>query len=450
MSNNLRVVVFDLDGTLADTASIQTEGLNYRVPYDVLVLNDDNKKSDFLLFNQSIKRDISCLIQTGICVYIITRAPRAYASTLIHLLGLDYCGLIPASTGFNSVELKLNHISTLTDSHKSEMLYIGDQEQDEVDARTYGCFFQKPPWIRGCENQQNHLSSWVNLANKVLHQEQSHGATMDRLNSAYDTHLSNVLLFSDSLDTQWIFQDDDLVIEKEGETSVIPEPFYELELSGIFKPFVNPHFLSRYEYDNHQDYRSKLFELINSSMLSIERISPPESGKCPDLLDIPVYAVKKFDDSLYGQPLWALLKNWHYPKSGPDVHLHFLEMLALCLAAGVSTFEDDSVIVPVPSSELSKLQPGQVSVRLARRVSELTKIPMLHFLHKTTDGLFESDLLEFPYSGNIILIDDQITTGKNANNCVRLLKELGVEPYRICLVSWTSSHFKVFQEQFPS
>ena len=450
MSNNLRVVVFDMDGTLADTAAIPTEKQNYRTPFDVLRLTDASRMGDYLLFKQSIKRDISCLIQTGICVYVITRAPRAYASTLIQLIGIDFCGLIPASSGFSSVESKLEHISNITNSHSSEMLYVGDEDRDQVAARAYGCFFQAPPWIPGHENQQNHLFSWTNLANKVLRQEQGVGSAIDRLHSAYTSHWENVLKFSESLDSQWVFKNQNLLIEKDDEISVIQEPIIELKLNEIFSPFINPHFLSRYEYDVNQNYRRKLFELINTTMLSIERIAPPDSGKCPELMDIPIYSVKKFDDSTYGQPLWALLKNWHYPKSGPDVHLHFLEMISLCIAAGISTFGDNSIIVPVPSSELSNHQPGQVSLRLASRVSELSEIPMIPILYKSSDGLFRSQSAEFPYLRDVILIDDQITTGKNASNCVQVLKEMGVSTSRIRLVSWTSSHFKEFNEQISS
>jgi len=449
MSNNLRVVVFDLDGTLADTAAIPTKTSTYRVPYDVLRLTDASKLGDYLLFNQSIKRDISCLIQTGICVYIITRAPRAYASTLIQLLGLDFCGLIPANSDFISVEEKLAFISAQTGSHPAEMLYIGDEARDEIAARTYGCFFQRPPWVKGFENQQNHLSSWVNLANKVLQQEDGNGRTIERLNSSYTKHLENILNFSGSIDAEWVFEEQDLIIEIDNQKSVIPEPIIELKLDGILKPFINPHFISRYEYDNDLTYRNKLFELINTTMLSIERIAPPQSGKCPDLLDIPIYSVKKFEDSIYGQPLWSLLKNWHYPKSGPAVHLHFLEMISLCIAAGLSTFGDNSVIVPVPSSEPTEDQPGQVSLRLAARISELSKIPMIPILYKSNEGIFCSTSSNFPYQRDVILIDDQITTGKNASNCVKLLKDMGVLSSRIRLVSWTSSHFNEYEENVP-
>ena len=109
------------------------------------------------------------------------------------------------------------------------------------------------------------------------------------------------------------------------------------------------------------------------------------------------------------------------------------------MSAGIYSRGEGAFIVPVPSSPLSPEHPGQVSFRLAHRISELTDIPILNLMHKNDEGVFVSHMAKYPFSKSIYLIDDQLTKGKNAKRCVELLQEMGVRDIK--LFTWTSSKF---------
>ena len=81
----IQVVVFDLDGTLADTAHITKK---VRLPSHVLSLSRPGDSNSNLLMHMDLKRQVHWLINSGIKIYVITRAPKSYASTLIYLLSL--------------------------------------------------------------------------------------------------------------------------------------------------------------------------------------------------------------------------------------------------------------------------------------------------------------------------------------------------------------------------
>ena len=101
------VVVFDLDGTLADTKNLTK---NRRVPSQVLKKSlPENSISNFLMRND-FQYEIATLLYSGIPVYIITRAPASYASTLVFLLGIDFEELIPNSNKYPNPESKIQYI----------------------------------------------------------------------------------------------------------------------------------------------------------------------------------------------------------------------------------------------------------------------------------------------------------------------------------------------------
>ena len=124
MPSQKKVFVFDLDGTLADTTNLKLmDSRGRRAPADVLQFSPSFDTQNIFLFKPSLKRNISNLILCGIHVYVITRAPKAYASTLMNLLGIDFCGLMAANADFWDVPEKLQKITEL-ERFKQKWIYM--------------------------------------------------------------------------------------------------------------------------------------------------------------------------------------------------------------------------------------------------------------------------------------------------------------------------------------
>ena len=87
MSSEIKILILDLDGTLARTEHVHN---GRKSPYDVLRNSPPEFRTSPLLYRQELKWELSVLIEQGIWVIVITRAPAAYASTLLQLLGIDY------------------------------------------------------------------------------------------------------------------------------------------------------------------------------------------------------------------------------------------------------------------------------------------------------------------------------------------------------------------------
>ena len=157
----IQVVVFDLDGTLADTGRL-TEKV--RLPWHVLNLCRPGDSNSNLLMHMDLKRQVHWLINSGIKIYIITRAPKSYASTLVYLLGIDFQFLIPSSKRFSTVESKLRFIVESEAVAPSEVLYIGNEVSDEISSRNVGTFYQNIGEVfRSQNNHRSHLQNLVSL-----------------------------------------------------------------------------------------------------------------------------------------------------------------------------------------------------------------------------------------------------------------------------------------------
>jgi predicted amidophosphoribosyltransferase len=121
-----------------------------------------------------------------------------------------------------------------------------------------------------------------------------------------------------------------------------------------------------------------------------------------------------------------------------------MELVALGIAAGINSqrLENEfAFLVPVPSTRISQEHPGQVSFRLSHRISQLTEIPLLNLMIKNEQGEFIPTMERYPFSRSIYLIDDQITSGKNARKCVEVLHKMGVTDIKI--FAWSASKFEL-------
>ena len=89
-----RLVFFDLDGTLADTAGLPA---GRRTPWQVLAPGASGASSRWA-FSAEVSATPAALMARGYVVVVVPRAPLRYASTLLHLLGVQVDDII-ASTG---------------------------------------------------------------------------------------------------------------------------------------------------------------------------------------------------------------------------------------------------------------------------------------------------------------------------------------------------------------
>jgi hypothetical protein len=139
----IRVVVFDLDGTLARTDTI----IERRTPYEILRRAQTPEATVALSYGADVSALPGRLVARGYPVAVISRAPMPYASTLLGVLGIDYCALWAG--GRRTPAVKLREVALLYDVRDKELLYVGDQPDDEAAACTVGCQFRQPPWREG-------------------------------------------------------------------------------------------------------------------------------------------------------------------------------------------------------------------------------------------------------------------------------------------------------------
>ncbi len=134
----IRAVVFDLDGTLANTAEL-TNGR--RVPYDVLSLSPPEGNAEHLKFGDSREQLPGKLATLGYRTAIVTASPSAYASTLLDLLLVDFERLLAGSVVYSSKAQKLKALAEYWEMQTSELIYIGDKLEDEEAAVEAGAEF---------------------------------------------------------------------------------------------------------------------------------------------------------------------------------------------------------------------------------------------------------------------------------------------------------------------
>ena len=134
----IRAVVFDLDGTLANTAELKN---GRREPYDVLKLSPPGASTVELRFGDGREWLPGYLASNGYRVGIVTNSPPAYASTLLDLLLVDFERLLAGSKIYESKAKKLVALSDDWGIATDAILYVGDLPEDQVAAKMSGCGF---------------------------------------------------------------------------------------------------------------------------------------------------------------------------------------------------------------------------------------------------------------------------------------------------------------------
>jgi len=146
-----RLYVFDLDGTLADTADLPR---GRRMPHMLLdedPMDEAHDPDRWAYINKENVRVASLpggLESFGHRVAIITRSPRAYASTLCGLLGIESM-LVWPSTDTDRAG-KLRELARLGEVEIEDVVYVGDEEEDAQAAHEAGCDFE---WAQHLGNE---------------------------------------------------------------------------------------------------------------------------------------------------------------------------------------------------------------------------------------------------------------------------------------------------------
>jgi phosphoglycolate phosphatase-like HAD superfamily hydrolase len=419
MHSNIEIVIFDLDGTLASTADLDTS--LRRVPHDVLKYSPlEFTKSPFL-YREELKQELSWAIQCGIEIFVITRAPQAYASTLLQLLGLDYSECIAASSEYDSPESKIRYLQEKYRIPMEKILYIGDMEDDAVEANRAGCQFEYPFWISQDDEEfklRESSSIYKKLVDEIMKEEDEDSESRflrhyrrrlgfrQRLmnlisNEEYDFDQSRLLLVDSSSGMPFSVQ-------------VFNNP---IESSLTFKPAINPAFMTRFEYENDYECFQDLTEVI-SSIFEITKLVPgPFNARRDRFLTSEIRTFSKYTNTLLGEKLWHKCKNWRNKEigSGPEVHLHILELVAIVMT---SFLTDDAILIPIPSSPYSPEKPGEISKRLTQRICQLRGLNYLDVLSRDENDNIQLANLEFLPKGDYCLVDDQLTDGITIEACL--------------------------------
>ena len=137
-----QLYVFDLDGTLADTAHLP-EGR--RTPSMLLDCDpiDEFLDVDHLAYVNDLGVRVAgipgFLERLGHKVAIITRSPRPYASTLCGLLRMESMLVWPSTTSDRPT--KLRSLAASAGVPIENVVYVGDEDSDEQAAESVGCEF---------------------------------------------------------------------------------------------------------------------------------------------------------------------------------------------------------------------------------------------------------------------------------------------------------------------
>lgn len=158
--------VFDLDGTLADTAELS---VGRRTPAHLLDADPLDYELDVSPAGWAKVNELGVDVSTGPGLAsasghetaIITRAPQAYASTLVGLLGLERHLMWPSSTGAD-VASKLRQLAGLHRLPMDRVVYVGDTRDDEAAARQAGCEFIHVDAFEGPYENESLRSESVN------------------------------------------------------------------------------------------------------------------------------------------------------------------------------------------------------------------------------------------------------------------------------------------------
>ena len=136
------LIIFDLDGTLANTKSLES---GRREPWQIIAPGVDSTGHSLCLknwgFGTLVTETPARLIERGHVVIVATSSPLAYASTLLHILGIDYHDLFPSCGAGITKSSTLTRICDEYKFERTDAVYVGDLPVDADCARAAGMGF---------------------------------------------------------------------------------------------------------------------------------------------------------------------------------------------------------------------------------------------------------------------------------------------------------------------
>ena len=413
------------------------------------------------------------LIAQGYYVAIATRAPLAYASTLIELLGLDTHELLASCGNASTKGQIVSDRLTRRGIKSSSAIYVGDEPQDELVAEVAGTDFASAIDLASGE-----LEGRLNFLRyaEPLHQWgrdptgnfENDGGTPPEMASlrwmlrnripdpdAYLPRLKTVLSEADPLQKATLCMQ--TLIARPGISTrrdlqlalfeALPEGagpcvLRLCEAQGLFG--ARPAFLTKAEARRDKGLRDAYGE-------ALARMYPAQTRLIPNLDedDWPIVAhylrpyrgrfgnrLQKIKD--YGGTLGS---RYH---SRSNNEFGGLELIADMMSTTVPRSVD--AVVPIPSSPFSHEQPAEVSYRLARLVAERSALPYVELLERRGD---EFAAAPDGRGKSVLLLDDQITRGNSIQRAVRALESSGHRVTKVVAYSSSEVSETYVQTQCP-
>jgi len=481
-------VVFDLDGTLADTASLDIGNRIRRVPHDVLkIARTVNHSYDTaeLMFNDGRERIPGYLAARGYRIGIVTDSPVAYASTLIGLLQIDFERLL-AGKANRECKNKTQKLELLIDYWKienpEELLYVGDTEDDAKAAANVGCCFMPVSqinYLRDLEefpaivrepasfNHPSILNDLHEIATcKQCGRRNSIASILDYGNNTCFGHGCEYE-FSDLNRFDLLAQIfTKLQIEPGNENrkklqyiffSILTEEVRDCVLDfcpeeGRFQ--FPPWLLTKSEISESSRVHYWFLEGLNNLFPLREQLGTDSSYLVPYKSD-------------YGEDLYKQLKDFKNKRDmkRPEVHHSLGWIIAAAMAAKLkeSSYVGIPYLVPIPPRGFSEEFPGEFSFRLTSQITD--HLPDFHgdlfhpFLVRygsgiaIDDDLFQSFLYELDkyewVDLDILLIDDQHTMGNSMRKAKTAITQALPPDKKVSISSFTWSKSMV-QDQIKS
>ncbi len=427
MSENIRILILDLDGTLARTEHIHG---GPRTPFDLLGNSPPGFRTSPLLYRQDFKPELNLLIQNDIAVIVITQAPTAYASTLLQLLGIDFTECYPSSESFASLTDKIRFIRDSYQVTSQDILYVGDSVADEMAAKSVGCRFEYPFWIPDADANLKEKSLYLKLVGKFSEESEEEFSSykLSQLEYLHDSLAEGSIGF-DAENLEFVGIDSDY----EG-IQLFLNPFLE---NNSFSPVINPQVISRWDYENSSIALSSLSGILNLIFTPIRLVPGHYNYRKHQLQGIEIRAFTKYMGTYLGEILWSQCKDWRGKStgSGSEVRLHLLELPAMVMSAAL---EPQAILIPAPPSQFSETKPGEISRRLAERIAQIRRTNVLDIFWKDPQNEIRIRSTTFIPSGEFYcLVDDQLTDGKTIETC---FENLPVQVQKgLSLIIWSYS-----------
>lgn len=449
----IKAVIFDLDGTLADTAGVAA---GRREPWHVLAPGFNGARD--WRWNAEVSDIPGLLVARGYQVIVATRAPLAYASTLLHLIGVDSQGILSSfGAGVAKAEVLRKYVPTLGRT-PDEVLYVGDAAEDPEIARLAGVRYadvsalHKGDLLRSLPPVQvlrritsarcGSVPAFARGRFRADTGTVDAAATSELLAESFREGIPNSAAHDRAL--HQIFQHPDItradraalcylsLLQHSG--TAARRTLQHGLLAGIGPAHdrcvvhrdgpvfqMLPELVTKAELRSDADLRRRYIGGLGK-VFPAAAGSLAVAGRRVPIQVIQTYRVS-FGDILRFTKDYGGTYGTRF-RSGRNVQLGHLDLVAAMTASALDP-RDSTPIVAVPPSAWTEAQPGELSLRLAHEVARLTSREVRTALVRTGDEL-SIDRSQQP--GDVVLVEDQVTNGTTMANALRLLVDAG---YRV-------------------